>query len=114
MIFIAIFLNLLTVLLTYDWTPLENYVYKAIHEGTFTGCSIAIATNASIIYEKPFGTQSSNLGLYSFPVINSTLFDIGFLTQVIATNSALMDLIDIKKLHSNHRIGAYLPAFDEV
>jgi CubicO group peptidase (beta-lactamase class C family) len=25
-----------------------------------------------------------------------------------------MDLIDIRKLHTNHRIGSYIPAFDEI
>jgi hypothetical protein len=59
MYIIVIFVNLIALLACYDWTPLENYLHKAIHEGYFTGCAIAIATNSTVIYEKPFGTQAS-------------------------------------------------------
>lgn len=114
MIGIVIFVNLIATVFSYEWTPLENYLHKAIHEGLFTGCQVAIATNSMLIYAKPFGTITPKMGIYAAPVTNSTLFDVGFLSQVIATNSALMDLIDIRKLHSNHRIGSYIPAFDEI
>lgn len=100
--------------LSYNWTNVQNYIYSAINDGKFTGCVLAVADNETLLFHKAYGTISSKYGLYAPPVTIKSKFDINFLTQVIATNSALMDLIDIRKLHPSHRVGAYISAYEEV
>jgi hypothetical protein len=88
-----------------EWSATENLIYEAINDQKFSGCVLGVATHNSTIYKKAFGTIYHKQGFYAPPVTTSMKFDINYITQVIAINSILMNLIDIRKLHTSHRVG---------
>ena len=78
----------------YDWTVAEQAIQKAINSGIFSGCVVGVATNNATLFKKAFGTLGPKRGFYSPPVTVDMKFDIGYLTEPVGINAALMDLYD--------------------
>lgn len=96
----------------YNWTSVDNAIEKAINQGIFTGCALGIATSNATILKKAYGTIGPKHGLYSPPVTIDMKFDLGYLTEPIGINSALMDMFDKNLLSSISKIAFIIQAFD--
>ncbi len=95
-----------------DWTPAEHIIESAINEGLFSGCVLGIATNNATLFKKAYGTLGPKRGLYAPPVTVDLKFDIGYLTEPIGINSALMELYDQNKLNTTTRASTLFFDFD--
>lgn len=117
--------NLLTLLLTAlllvvaspirqtpDFKPLDTLLTQKISQSHITGCVLGIYNTTGTLYRKSYGTLIPKYDLYAPQVTPETIFDIGYLTQVVGLNSGLMDLIDAKKIEVKDRVGKHLSEFD--
>lgn len=95
-----------------DWTPAEHIIESAINEGLFSGCVLGIATNNATLFKKAYGTLGPKRGLYAPPVTVDLKFDIGYLTEPIGINSAIMELYDQNKLNTTTRASTLFFDFD--
>jgi CubicO group peptidase (beta-lactamase class C family) len=96
----------------YDWTNAEHIIESAINDRIFTGCVLGIATNNATIFKKAYGTLGPKYGLYAPPVTVDMKFDLGYLTEPIGINSALMEMYDQNKFNTTTRVGFLFFDFD--
>ena len=96
----------------YDWTNAEHIIESAINDRIFTGCVLGIATNNATIFKKAYGTIGPKYGLFAPPVTVDMKFDLGFLTEPIGINSALMELYDQGKIVMTSRAGILFVDFN--
>jgi CubicO group peptidase (beta-lactamase class C family) len=95
-----------------DWSPVDNVIQEGINTGIFSGCVLGVANINSTILKKAYGTTIPKRGFYAPPMQVNYKFDINRLTQVIGTNSALMELYDIGSINITKRISAVLTDFN--
>lgn len=102
-----------------DFNPYEKQYYnfafadvemvRGINEKIFPGGVLLFGKRGKILYQKPFGRftyeQSSTL------MSEDALFDLSYLTNVIAAKTAAMFLYDEDKLELNNKVSFYLPDF---
>ena len=96
----------------YDWTNAEHIIEQAINDRIFTGCVLGIATNNATLFKKAYGTLGPKYGIYAAPVTVDMKFDLGYLTEPIGINSALMELYDQSKLNTTTRASTLFFDFD--
>lgn len=96
----------------YDWTNAEHIIEAAINDRIFTGCVLGIATQNATIFKKAYGTLGPKYGFYSPPVTIDMKFDLGYLTEPIGINAALMELYDQNKLNTTTRASTLFFDFD--
>ena len=99
-------------LCAYDWTNAEHIIESAINDRIFTGCVLGIATHNATIFKKAYGTLGPKYGFYSPPVTIDMKFDLGYLTEPIGINAALMELYDQSKLNTTNRASGLFFDFD--
>jgi CubicO group peptidase (beta-lactamase class C family) len=92
-------------LTAYDWTNAEHVIEAAINERIITGCVLGIATNNATLFKKAYGTIGPKYGFYSPPVTVDMKFDLGYLTEPIGINAALMEGYDQGKYNTTSRVG---------
>ena len=96
----------------YDWTNAQHIIEQAINDRIFTGCVLGIATNNATLFKKAYGTLGPKHGIYAAPVTIDMKFDLGYLTEPIGINSALMELYDQSKLNTTTRASTLFFDFD--
>lgn len=110
---IAIALVLLQLALSaYDWTAAEHVIESAINDRIITGCVLGIATNNATLFKKAYGTIGPKYGFYSPPVTIDMKFDLGYLTEPIGINAALMEGYDQSKWNTTTRASQLFFDFD--
>ena len=81
----------------------------AIHNQEVPGAVLLVWHNGHVIYRKAFGSRS--LEPRREPMTLDTIFDLASLTKVIATNTAVMQLVERGKVRVNEPVAKYLPEF---
>lgn len=89
----------------------EEIIRKAIADSAFPGAQLAVVRNGIVVHNKSYGTQTYDV--YSPLIKNTTLFDLASVTKVIATTSAVMRLVDERKIALEDPVVKYLPAFGQ-
>jgi len=89
---------------------LDSVARQAIASGGFPGAVILVGHQGKIVYHKAFGYRSILPGRQ--PMTKDTIFDLASLTKVIATTTAVMQLVDEGRLSLDDPVGKYWPAFD--
>ena len=107
-----IFVFLLSIVIAYDWSDVEHIINSGINEGIFSGAVLGVANNNSTYLKKAYGTTIPKRGFYAPPMLVNYKFDINRLSQVIGTNSALMELYDAGSINITRRISAMLTDFN--
>ncbi len=87
-------------------------IETGINEGLFTGCVLGIATQNATLFKKAYGTLGPKRGIFAAPMTTDMKFDLGFLTEPIGINSALMELYDQSKLNTTTRASTLFFDFD--
>ena len=82
---------------------------KAITEGKVPGAVVLIGNREKIIYRRAFGYRS--LEPEKLPMTVDTVFDLASLTKVVATTTAVMQLVEKGKLKLDAPVSRYWPAF---
>ena len=82
---------------------------KAIQTGKIPGAVILIGSQGKVVYCKAFGFRE--LKPKKSPMTTDTIFDMASLTKVIATSTAVMQLVENGKLNLEAPVAKYWPEF---
>jgi uncharacterized protein YbbC (DUF1343 family)/CubicO group peptidase (beta-lactamase class C family) len=90
---------------------LDSIVHDAIHDGQIPGAVVLVWHNGQVVYRKAFGDRS--LEPRREPMTVDTIFDIASLTKVVATTTAVMQLVQKGEVRLNDPVTKYIPEFAE-
>jgi len=89
---------------------IDTVARQAIASGGFPGAVILVGHQGKIVYRKAFGYRS--LVPQRQPMTEDTVFDLASLTKVVATTTAIMQLVDEGRVRLDDPVGKYWPAFN--
>src|SRR4051794_40845910 len=87
----------------------DAIVQDAIHDGQIPGAVLLIWHNDQVIYRKAFGHRALEPRRELMTL--DTVFDIASLTKVVATTTAVMQLVQRGEVRVNEPVAKYLPEF---
>jgi len=90
---------------------LDSIVQEAIHDEQIPGAVVLIGHDGQVIYRKAFGERS--LEPRREPMTVETVFDLASLTKVVATTTAVMQLVQKGEIRVNEPVVKYIPEFAE-
>ena len=88
---------------------LDSVVQDAIHDGQVPGAVLLVWHNGQVVYRKAFGHRALEPRREAMTV--DTIFDIASLTKVVATTTAVMQLVGRGEIRLNDPVAKYLPEF---
>jgi uncharacterized protein YbbC (DUF1343 family)/CubicO group peptidase (beta-lactamase class C family) len=88
---------------------LDKIIENAIHDGEIPGAVLLVSHDGVVVYGKAFGNRS--LEPRREPMTLDTIFDIASLTKVVATTTAVMQLVQKGELRDNDPVAKYIPEF---
>jgi len=88
-------------------SELDARLEAAIADGAAPGMALAIGRHGALVRLRGYGTLDWADG--SAAVTPSTIYDLASLTKVIGTTTAVMQLVEERRLSLNARIASYLP-----
>jgi uncharacterized protein YbbC (DUF1343 family)/CubicO group peptidase (beta-lactamase class C family) len=87
----------------------DAVIEQAIREGKIPGAVLVVGHNGHVVYRKAYGNRA--LEPRREPMTLDTIFDLASLTKVIATTTAVMQLVEQGKVRLNDPVAKYLPEF---
>ena len=90
---------------------LDRVIEQAIADHQIPGAVLLVSHNGEIVYRKAFGNRS--LEPHREPMTLDTVFDIASLTKVVATTTAVMQLVEKGEVRDNDPVEKYIPEFAE-
>lgn len=90
-------------------TPIANIVQREISNGHIPGAVVLIGQEHEIVYRQAFGSRVSRPLI--IPMTVDTVFDLASLTKVVATTTAIMQLVERGRLDLDAPASVYWPAF---
>ena len=87
----------------------DAIINQSIAEGNIPGAVLLVGHNGKVIYRKAYGYRA--LEPKREPMTVDTIFDMASLTKVIATTTAVMQLVEQGKIRLNDPVAKYLPDF---
>jgi uncharacterized protein YbbC (DUF1343 family)/CubicO group peptidase (beta-lactamase class C family) len=94
-----------------DSRVLDSIVDEAIEKGQVPGAVLLVWHNGQVVFRKAFGNKS--LEPVRSAMTADTIFDIASLTKVVATTTAIMQLVEQGKVRLNDPVVRYLPEFGQ-
>jgi uncharacterized protein YbbC (DUF1343 family) len=91
------------------FASIEEVTKEAIRTGKIPGAVILIGNQEKALYRQAFGHRM--LVPYKLPMTIDTIFDIASLTKVVATATAVMQLVEKSKLGLEDPVSKYWPEF---
>jgi uncharacterized protein YbbC (DUF1343 family)/CubicO group peptidase (beta-lactamase class C family) len=88
---------------------LDAIVLDAIHDRQIPGAVLLVGHNGQVVYRKAFGNRA--LEPRREPMTLDTIFDIASLTKVVATTTAVMQLVQKGEVRVNDPAAKYVPEF---
>ena len=88
---------------------LESVVQEAIQAGKCPGAVVLVGHEGKVVYRRGFGERS--LVPHRAPMTTDTIFDMASLTKVIATTTAVMQLVEQGKIRLQDPVSEYWPEF---
>jgi len=89
--------------------PVDAIIQQAIHDHNIPGAVLVVGHNGKVMYRKAYGSRA--LEPRREPMTLDTIFDMASLTKVIATTTAVMQLMEQGKVRLNDPVAKYLPEF---
>ena len=90
---------------------LDRIVQGAVHDGLIPGAVLVVWHDGSTVYRKAFGERSLEPRREAMTL--DTIFDLASLTKVIATTTAVMQLVQRGEVRLNDPVAKYLPEFGQ-
>lgn len=87
----------------------DAIIQQAIAEGNIPGAVLVVGHDGKIIYHKAYGERE--LEPKRRPMTLDTIFDLASLTKVVATTTAVMQLVELGKVRLNDPLAKYVPDF---
>jgi uncharacterized protein YbbC (DUF1343 family)/CubicO group peptidase (beta-lactamase class C family) len=88
---------------------LDSVVADAIHDGEIPGAVVLVWHNGQVVYRKAFGNRALEPHREAMTV--DTIFDVASLTKVVATTTAVMQLVQKGAVRLNDPVAKYIPEF---
>jgi len=88
---------------------LDPIIEQAIHDGNIPGAILLVGHDGHVIYRKAYGARALEPRREAMTL--DTIFDLASLTKVIATTTAIMQLLERGKIRLNDPVAKYLPEF---
>jgi len=92
-----------------DLHAIDSLAQKQIKAGNIPGAVVIVGNGDQILYRKAFGVRTRQPRPQ--PMTTDTIFDLASLTKVIATTTAIMQLIERGQLQLDERVVTYWPQF---
>jgi len=89
---------------------IDSIVTTALSEGAAPGAAVVVGRHGRIVHLAGYGRTDNDPD--SPPVTDSTIYDLASLTKVIGTTTAIMMLVDEKRLDPGSRVGEILPEWN--
>ena len=93
-----------------QWVPIAEMAKKEIQAGNIPGAVILIGNQGKVVYRRAFGFRAQKPK--KVPMTTDTIFDIASLTKVIATSTAVGQLVEMGKLNLEDPVAKYWPDFN--
>jgi uncharacterized protein YbbC (DUF1343 family)/CubicO group peptidase (beta-lactamase class C family) len=90
---------------------LDGIVLEAIHDEQIPGAVVLVGRDGHVVYRKAFGHRSLEPRHELMTV--DTIFDLASLTKVLATTTAVMQLVQKGEIRVNEPVAKYIPEFAE-
>src|SRR5437016_8316708 len=87
----------------------DSIVQEAIHAGQIPGAVVLVWHNGQVLYRKAFGYRALEPRRELMTV--DTVFDLASLTKVVATTTAVMQLVEQGKIRLEQPVADYWPEF---
>jgi uncharacterized protein YbbC (DUF1343 family)/CubicO group peptidase (beta-lactamase class C family) len=87
----------------------DSVIEQAVADGNIPGAVLVVGHDGAVIYRKAYGNRA--LEPKHEPMTLDTVFDLASLTKVIATTTAVMQLVEQGKVRMNDPVAKYLPEF---
>ncbi len=87
----------------------DAIIQQAITDGNIPGAVLIVGHNGKVVYRKAYGSRA--LEPKREPMTLDTVFDLASLTKVVATTTAVMQLVELGKVRLNDPVAKYLPDF---
>jgi CubicO group peptidase (beta-lactamase class C family) len=89
----------------------DGIVTEAIRDGQIPGAVVLVGHDGEVIYRKAFGDRA--IEPRREPMTVDTIFDLASLTKVVATTTAVMQLVQNGRVRVNEAVAKYIPEFAE-
>ena len=89
----------------------DTIITSAVADSAFPGAVLLVAKDGVIVHEKAYGRFTYDPSSEHVPV--DAMFDLASVTKVIATTSAMMRLVDEKKISLHDPVVKYIPQFGQ-
>ena len=89
--------------------PIDDIVSREIQLGNIPGAVVLIGQQGKVLYRRAFGYRA--IEPHKLPMVEDTIFDLASLTKVIATTTAVMQLVEQGKLRLEDPVEHYWPEF---
>ncbi|MDP1676670.1 MAG: glycoside hydrolase family 3 N-terminal domain-containing protein [Bacteroidota bacterium] len=89
----------------------DSIIEKAIADSAFPGAVLLVARNGIVAHEKSYGRFMYDSS--SEKMTTDAIFDLASVTKVISTTSAVMRLVEEKKISLQDKVVKYFPAFGQ-
>jgi len=96
-------------LLAADLAPIEAIAESEVRAGRIPGAVILIGTRDRVLYRRAFGHRTFKPA--PAPMTPDTIFDLASVTKVVATATAIMQLVDRGRLALDDRVARHWPQF---
>jgi uncharacterized protein YbbC (DUF1343 family)/CubicO group peptidase (beta-lactamase class C family) len=90
---------------------LDSIVQDAIRDEQMPGAVVLVGHDGQVIYRKAFGERALEPGREALTL--DTIFDLASLTKVVATTTAVMQLVEKGRIRVNEPVAKYIPEFAE-
>jgi uncharacterized protein YbbC (DUF1343 family)/CubicO group peptidase (beta-lactamase class C family) len=90
---------------------IDGVVQGAIRDEQIPGAVVLVGHDGEVIYRKAFGERA--LEPRREPMTLDTIFDLASLTKVVATTTAVMQLVQQGQIRVNEPVTKYIPEFGE-
>ncbi|HEV3513666.1 MAG TPA: serine hydrolase [Candidatus Sulfotelmatobacter sp.] len=90
-------------------SQVDSIINQAVADGNIPGAVLLVGHNGKVVYRKAYGYRE--LEPKRVPMTVDTIFDLASLTKVIATTTAVMQLVEQGKVRLNDPLAKYLPDF---
>jgi len=93
------------------FAPLDAILKGAVDEGGAPGAVLVVGHKGLIVYQKAYGHLTSAAN--SEPMTPETIFDLGALTEMLATTTGVMRLEQLGQIKLNDPVAKYIPDFGQ-
>ncbi|HTT22041.1 MAG TPA: exo-beta-N-acetylmuramidase NamZ domain-containing protein [Candidatus Sulfotelmatobacter sp.] len=87
----------------------DSVIQQSIADGSIPGAVLVVGHNGRVIYRKAYGNRALEPRRELMTL--DTVFDVASLTKVVATTTAVMQLMELGKIRLNDPVAKYIPEF---